>query len=83
VNHAAIERQRVKREDPANKRLLAQRKAIIEPVFAWIKRQLGFTRWSVLGLERVRAQWFLICATINLSKLYKRWQSGGLQLATQ
>jgi len=82
VNHAAIERQRVKREDPANKRLLSQRKAIIEPIFAWIKRHMGFRRWTVFGLERVRAQWFLICATINLSKIYKRWQSGGLNLVT-
>jgi len=83
VHHRALERQRAKREDPVNKRLMSQRKAIIEPVFAWIKHQLGFTRWTVFGLERVRAQWFLICATINLSKIYKRWQSGGLQLATQ
>jgi len=83
VNHAAIERQRVKREDPANMQLLSQRKAIIEPVFAWIKRHLGFTRWTVYGLERVRAQWSLICATINLTKIYKRWQLGGLRLATQ
>jgi transposase len=82
VNHAAIERQRIKRENPANKRLLSQRKAIIEPIFAWIKRHMGFRRWTVSGLERVRAQWFLICATINLSKIYKRWQSGGLHLAT-
>ena len=83
VNHRAIERQRAKREDPANKRLLSQRKAIIEPVFAWIKRHMGFTRWTVYGLEGVRAQWSLICATINLSKIYKRWQSGGLRLAIQ
>ena len=82
VNHAAIERQRVKREDPANKRLLSQRKAIIEPIFAWIKRHMGFRRWTVFGLDRVRAQWALICTVINLSKIYKRWQSGGMRLAT-
>ncbi len=81
VNHAAIERQRVKREDPANKRLLSQRKAIIEPIFAWIKRHMGFRRWTVFGLDRVRAQWALICTVINLSKIYKRWQSGGMRLA--
>jgi hypothetical protein len=81
VHYEAIERQRAKREQPDNKRLLSQRKAIIEPVFAWIKRQLGFTRWTVFGLERVRTQWELICTTINLMKLYKRWKDGGLQLA--
>lgn len=83
VDHRALEGQRAKREDVANKRLLSQRKMIIEPVFAWIKCHMGFTRWTVYGLERVRAQWLLICATINLNKVYKRWQSGGLRLATQ
>jgi transposase len=83
VNHAAIERQRAKREDPVNKRLLSQRKAIIEPIFAWIKRHMGFRRWTVFGLERVRVQWCLICTAINLSKIYKRWQTGGMMLASQ
>lgn len=83
VHHAALERQSAKRGDPAKKRLLGQRKAIIEPIFAWIKRHLGFERWEVFGLERVRAQWFLVCAVVNLKKLYKHWLSGGLRLATQ
>lgn len=83
VHHKALERQRAKREDPINKQVLSQRKAIIEPVFAWIKRQLGFERWTVLGLEKVRAQWDLICSTINLMKLYKRWRIGGLVLTAR
>ena len=82
VHYKALERQRAKRDDPANKQALAERKAIIEPVFAWIKQQLGFDRWTVFGLERVRAQWAFVCTVINLMKLYKRWVSGGLQLAT-
>ncbi len=82
VHYEAIERQRAKREDPANQRLLSERKRIIEPVFAWIKRHLGFDRWTVMGLERVRAQWALVCTVINLMKLYKRWLSGELQLAS-
>jgi hypothetical protein len=75
-----VEQQRLKREDAANKQLLRRRKTIIEPVFAWIKRQLGFDRWSVLGLEKARAQWALVCTIINMKKLYKRWLSGGLPL---
>lgn len=81
VHHAALERQRAKRKDPEKRRLLAERKAIIEPVFAWIKRHLGFTRWTVYGLEAVRAQWALVCTTINLKKLYKHWKSGRVLLA--
>jgi transposase len=81
VYHEAVERLRCKRNDPANKRLLSKRKTIIEPVFAWIKSHLGFTRWTVTGLEKVRAQWALICTTINLKQLFKKWLSGGLDLA--
>jgi transposase len=81
VYYKVLERQSAKREDPINKRLLCQRKAIIEPVFGWIKSQLGFDRWTVMGLEKVRAQWNLICTTINLMKLYKCWATGGFRLA--
>jgi transposase len=78
VHHKALERQAAKREEPANRRLLSRRKIIIEPVFAWIKRHLGFERWTVAGLDKVRAQWNLICATINLLKVYANWKIGAL-----
>jgi len=64
-----------------NKELLKARKAIIEPVFGWIKSNLGFRRWTVRGLENVKAQWSLLCTTINLKKLYKHWVDGRLHLA--
>ena len=74
--HEAVVRHREKREDPANKKLLRARKTIIEPVFGWIKRNLGFRRWTVRGLENVKTQWSLLCTTINLKKLYKSWLTG-------
>ncbi len=80
VHYKALERQRAKREDPANKQVLGQRKTIIEPVFAWIKHHLGFDRWTVFGLEKVKAQWAFVCTVINMTKLYRCWLSGGLQL---
>jgi transposase len=78
VHHEAVERHRSKREKPENQQRLKARKKIIEPVFAWIKRALGFRRWTVAGIENVKAQWDLICTTINLRKLYKHWVSGEL-----
>jgi len=81
VHHKALERQRAKRKDPVKKRLLAWRKAVIEPVFAWIKRHLGFRRWTAYGLDGAQGQWSLVCTTINLKKLYKEWKSGRLVLA--
>jgi hypothetical protein len=46
----------------------------VEPVFGIIKQVLGFRRWTVRGVENVRAQWFLICTAINLRKIYLRWR---------
>ena len=48
----------------------ALRKAIVEPVFAYIKERRGFRRFSLRGLVQVRAEWALICLTHNLLKLY-------------
>lgn len=81
VHRKELERHRKKREQPENKALLRSRKAIIEPVFGWIKRCLGFRRWTVAGIENVRAQWSLVCTTINLMKLYQYWLSGKLVLS--
>jgi len=69
----ALERQREKRQDPAMRALLRQRKAIIEPAFATIKQAMGFRRWTVRGLENVRTQWSLLCTALNLGKLYQHW----------
>ena len=78
--HAAVARQRQKRRDPANKELLTCRKAIIEPIFGWIKENLGFRRWTVRGMDNVNGQWSLLCTIINLKKLYKYWLDGALRL---
>lgn len=52
-----------------------QRSQIIEPRFAQLKQHEGFRRWTVWGLENVRTQWALLCSTLNLRILYKKWQS--------
>jgi transposase len=80
VHHREVERQRRKRQDPEKKRLLRQRKVIAEPVFAWIKQHLGFRRWTVRGINNVRAQWDVVCTVLNLKKLYTHWLDGGLNL---
>jgi hypothetical protein len=68
---AALTHQQEKRQDPGQRALLRQRKTLIEPVFATIKQALGFRRWTVRGLDNVRAQWTLLCTTHNLKKLYQ------------
>ena len=54
----------------------AQRGRIIERRFAQLKQHDGFRRWTVWGLDGVRTQWALLCATLNLRVLYRRWRQG-------
>ena len=49
----------------------ARRKAIVEPVFGQIKDARGFRRFLLRGLEKVRAEWRLICLTHNLLKVFR------------
>lgn len=79
--YEAAARQRKKRAAETNKELIKARNGIVEPVFAWIKRHHGFTRFTVAGLQNAKTQWSLICATINLGKLYKCWLAGQIRLA--
>lgn len=69
----SVNRQREKHLDKYNLLLLHQRKAIVEPVFGTIKRNMKFRRWDYRGLKKVQTQWSLICTTLNLSKIYKLW----------
>jgi transposase len=74
----AVSRQREKQKTPSKREILKSRKWIVEPVFAQIKEQMGFRRWSVRGIENVRAQWSLICTVFNLKKMYRHWLEGRL-----
>jgi hypothetical protein len=39
------------------------------------------TSFFVVGLEKVRVQWSLICSAFNLRKLYPHWRAGRLRFA--
>lgn len=49
-----------------------QRKALVEPVFGWIKQALGFRTFSLRGIAKVRAEWRLVCLAMNLRQLASR-----------
>jgi hypothetical protein len=54
------------------KMLYAARKHIVEPVFGMIKSARGIRRFLLRGLEKVSAEWQLICLTHNLLKIWRR-----------
>ena len=49
----------------------AKRKHIVEPVFGQTKACRGIRGFLLRGLDAVRAEWKLICATGNLLKLFR------------
>lgn len=46
-----------------------RRKAIVEPPNGWIKSVLGFRQFSLRGLEKVKAEWRLVCLALNLRRM--------------
>jgi transposase len=80
AHEEAVVRQRAKQADQGKKDLLRKRMVIVEPVFAYIKEQMGFRRWTTKDLSRVRAQWSLICTAFNLKKMHRYWLRGRLAL---
>ena len=62
---------RAKLESPEGHAIYARRKVIVEPVFGQIKSALGFRRFSLRGLAKVRCEWALVCLAHNLLKLFR------------
>lgn len=73
-HQAVVQAMREKLAQPGTRAQWEHRSRIIEPRFAQLKQHDGFRRWTVWGLEGVRAQWSLLCATLNLRILYRRWR---------
>jgi transposase len=45
------------------------RKQIVEPVFGQIKQERGFRQFLLRGIDKVKAEWAIICTAHNLNKL--------------
>jgi transposase len=46
-----------------------RRKWIAEPPNGWVKNVLGFRQFSLRGLDRVSAEWKLVCTALNLRRM--------------
>jgi transposase len=59
-----------KRAESAHGQWLRQRRQTVpEGVFGFIKRTMGFERFSLRGLKKVQTEWQLVCLAFNLRKL--------------
>jgi hypothetical protein len=75
----AVRAQEERHLDEAKKKLLRLRMKTVEPVFAVVKDLLGFRRYTVGGLDKVRSQWWFVCTLVNLLRIYPLWRAGELE----
>ena len=64
------QRMKAKLATEEGRAIYARRKCIPEPVFGQIKEAMGFRRFSLRGLDKVRCEWGLVCLCHNLRKLF-------------
>ena len=68
---SVLEAMRHKLRTATGQALYAARKHIVEPVFGQIKSARGIRAFLQRGLEKVAAEWQLICLTHNLLKIWR------------
>jgi transposase len=66
-----VDRMKRKLMTRAGRAIYAGRKTIVEPVFGQIKQAQGFRQFLLRGVEKVRGEWALVCASHNMLKLYR------------
>lgn len=69
---AAVQRQRDKRCSVENRALYKKRLHLAEWPFAVIKRTLGFVRFRMRTLEKVRDEWAFVCGVFNMMQIMVR-----------
>ncbi len=66
-----VDRMKRKLQTKSGKAVYAARKAIVEPVFGQIKQGRGFRQFLLRGIEKVKAEWALVCLTHNILKMHR------------
>ena len=66
-----VERMKRKLQTQAGAKVYSRRKTIAEPIFGQIKHARGFRQFLLRGIEKVRTEWALVCATHNILKMYR------------
>lgn len=71
ASHEVLRKMREKLTTEAGRYALKRRRQTVELTFARVKQHFGFRRWTVRGLNNVRAQWSMLCLAMNLQLLMK------------
>jgi transposase len=66
---AATRRMAKRLASAQGRRRYGRRKAIIEPVFGWIKQAVGFRQLSLRGQGKASAEWAMVCLAVNLKRM--------------
>ena len=67
--YLATSRMAEKLSTSAGRAAYAERKWLLEAPHGWIKHVLGFRRFSLRGLAKVRGEWDLVCLALNVKRL--------------
>jgi transposase len=65
-----IDKMRNKLKTVEGRKVYAQRKSTVEPVFGIIKHVLGFRQFFLRGLEAVSGEWTLVSMAWNLKRMF-------------
>lgn len=65
-----IDKMRYKLATVEGRKVYAQRKSTVEPVFGIIKHVLGFRQFFLRGLEAVTGEWTLVSIAWNLKRMF-------------
>jgi transposase len=68
-NPTALQAMQHRLKTPEGKARYAQRKTTSEPVFGIIKEVMGFRRFCLRGLDKVKGEWRWVCLAYNLKRL--------------
>ena len=76
VHADVVERMKWRLQTPAGRKIYAQRKSTVEPVFGIIKAVMGFRQFLLRGLHAVQGEWALVCIAWNLKRMHTlRWDT--------
>lgn len=67
--HPQTAAMRAKLKTKKGRRFYRLRKHVVEPVYGWVKRVLGFRAFSLRGHRKVTGEWSLVCLALNLRRM--------------